>query len=136
MEKYFDYNTMQYEEGDPMTSMLVSACALSAMKHQLHEKAERSRKENAKKAEADKTRFYKISKFEFGKEVLYYVGHYIKDSYKKNETWFDRLQNYNDLLFDYLKRKSYCLKVWQKPENYTLTLKQYKEITKSILEER
>jgi hypothetical protein len=121
---------MKYVEGDPMTSMLVSACALSAMKHQLHKKAERRREENARKAEADKTRFYKISTIEINKETIYYVAHYIKDSYKKAETWFDRLQIYNEALVDYLRRKSYCLRIWEKPEYFTLNLNQYKEITK------
>lgn len=126
MEKYYDYAQEKYVEGDPMTALCGQILGLEMMKQQAHKHAEQRRRENERKAAEDKTKSYKIIKY----NEIQYIRKFIKDSLKKAETWNDRLRLYNELFVDYLERKSYELKMWHKPEHYTLSLKEYKEVVK------
>jgi hypothetical protein len=126
MDKYYDYAQEKYVEGDPMTALTAQILGLEMLKRKAHESAERRKRENAKRAAEDKTRSYKIIKY----KDIQYIRKFINDSLKKADTWMDRLRLYNELFVDYLNRKSYELKMWYKPEFYTLNLKEYKEIVK------
>ena len=128
MDKYYDYAQEKYVEGDRMTAIYGQILGLQMLKEKLHCQAKKHEEENARLAEEDKTPFYKIYEF----DGLQYVKKLLTDSFKKNDTWSDRLQNYNELLVDYLNRKRYCLKFYQKPEFYCLSLKQYKSIAKEL----
>ena len=128
MTKYYDYAQEKYVEGDPMTAIYGQILGLQMLKEKLYRQAKKREEEIARLAEEDKTPFYKIYEF----DGLQYVKKLLTDSFKKNSTWNDRLQNYNELLVDYLNRKRYCLKFYQKPEFYCLNLKQYKSIAKEL----
>ena len=126
MEKYYDYAQGKYVEGDPVAALYGQFLGLEMLKKKAHESAERRKRENAKRAAEDKTRSYKIIKY----NDIQYIRKFINDSLKKAETWNDRLRLYNELFIDYLERKSYELKMWYKPELYALSLKEYKEVVK------
>ena len=128
MDKYYDYAQEKYVEGDSMLALTTQLLGLQMFKEKLHRQAKKREEENARLAEEDKTPFYKIYEF----NGLQYVKKLLTDSFKKNSTWNDRLQNYNELLVDYLNRKRYCLKFYQRPEFYCLSLKQYKSIAKEL----
>ena len=128
MDKYYDYAQEKYVEGDPMTAIYGQILGIQMLKEKLHRQANKREEENARLAEEDKTPFYKI----YDLDGLQYVKKLFKDSFKNNSTWNDRLQNYNELLVDYLNRKRYCLKYYQKLEFYCLSLKQYKSIAKEL----
>ena len=118
MEKYYDYAQEKFVEGDPSVNLVTQMLGLQAMMSSLHRKAEKRKQQQAEKAKADKSPFYKM--YEFGE--LIYVKKFLRDSYKQYETWAERLRNYNETLVDYLTRKDYLLKAWQKPDYYTLNL--------------
>ncbi len=126
MEKYYDYAQEKYVEGDPVAALYGQFLGLEMLKKKVHENAERRKRENAKKAAEDKTKSYKIIEY----NSIQYIRKLLNDSLKKAETWADRLSLYNKLFVDYLNRKSYELEMWHKPEHYTLSLKEYKEIVK------
>lgn len=126
MEKYYDYGLEKYVEGDPMLNLYTQMMGFEMLKQRARRHAKKREEENARRAAEDKTRSYKIIKY----NGIQYIRKLLKDSLKKAETWADRLQLYNELFVDYLNRKSYELKMWYKPEFYTLNLKQYKEIVK------
>lgn len=129
MDKYYDYMQEKYVEGDPSVNLVTQMLGINMMMSNLHRMAEEGKRKRAEKAKADKSPFYKM--YEFGE--LIYVKKFLRDSYKQCETWAERLRNYNDTLVDYLTRKDYLLKAWQKPEYYTLNLKDYKSICKQVL---
>lgn len=134
MDKYYDYAQEKYVEGDPMIALYGQILGLEMMR-QAHKHAEQRRRENEKRAAEDKTRSYKIIKY----DGIQYIRKFINDSLKKEKTWNDRLRLYNELFVDYLKRKSYELKMWYKPEFYALSLKEYKKVVKyelSLKEEK
>lgn len=128
MDKYYDYAEEKYVEGDPSLALTAQMLGLQMLKKKLHDNAVKREQENARLAEEDKTPFHKIYEF----NGIQYVKKLLTDSFKKNSTWNDRLRNYNELLVDYLNRKRYCLKFYQKPEFYCLSLKQYKSIAKEL----
>ena len=135
MEKYYDYSQEKYVEGDPMLALTTQMLGLQMLKEKARRSAKKREEENAAKAAVDKTKSYKILSY----NGIQYIRKLLNDSLKKAETWNDRLQLYNELFVDYLKRKSYELKMWYKPEYYTLTLKEYKTIVKyelSLKEEK
>lgn len=113
---------MEYDSfTDATTALMASVLGL-------HRLAKKSEKKRAEKAKADKSRFYKIYTF----EDKQYVKKFLLDSYKQRDTWAERVQLYNELLVDYLNKKDYLLKAWQKPIYYTLSTKEYKRIYKNI----
>ena len=126
MEKYYDYLQEKYVEGDPALNLYAQLLGLEMLKQKAHRSAQRRKEENARRAAEDKTRSYKIISY----NGIQYIRKLLKDSLKKAETWADRLRLYNELFVDYLNRKSYELKMWYKPEFYTLNLNQYKEVVK------
>ena len=126
MEKYYDYAQEKYVEGDPMLNIYAQMLGLQMLKKKAHESAKRREEENARKAAEDKTKSYKIIKY----NGIQYIRKFIKDSLKKADTWNDRLMIYNELFVDYLKRKSYELKMWYKPEHYALGLSDFKKVVK------
>lgn len=126
MEKYYDYAKEKYVEGDPTLNLYAQIMGLEMLKQKASRSAQRRKEENARRAAEDKTKSYKIISY----NGIQYIRKLLKDSLKKAETWADRLRLYNELFVDYLNRKSYELKMWYKPEFYTLNLKQYKEIVK------
>ena len=126
MEKYYDYAQEKYVEGDPALALTAQMLNLQMLKKKAHESAKRCEEENARRATEDKTKSYKIIEY----NGIQYIKKLLNDSLKKAETWNDRLQLYNELFVNYLKRKSYELKMWYKPEHYALTLKEYKTIVK------
>jgi len=126
MDKYYDYAQEKYVEGDPMLGLYTQILGFEMLKKKASERAKRLKEENARKAAEDKTPSYKIRKY----EGIQYIKELIKQSFKQAETWMDRLMVYNELFVDYLRRKSYELKYWGRPEDYTLNLKQFKEICK------
>ena len=126
MEKYYDYSQEKYVEGDPMTALTAQILGLQMLKEKARRSAKKREEENARRAAEDKTRSYKIIKY----NGIQYIRKLLNDSLKKADTWNDRLQLYNELFIDYLNRKSYELKMWYKPEYYALSLKEYKEIVK------
>ena len=128
MDKYYDYAQEKYVEGDPMTAIYGQILGLQMFMKKAHDNAAKREQENARLAEEDKTPFYKIYEF----DGLQYVKKLLTDSFKNNSTWNDRLQTYNELLVEYLNRKRYCLKFYQRPEFYCLSLKQYKSIAKEL----
>lgn len=126
MEKYFDYSLGRFVEGDPTLNLYAQIMGFEMLKKRAHERAKRREEENARRAAEDHTKSYKIIEY----NGIQYIRKLLKDSLKKAETWADRLRLYNELFVDYLTRKSYELKMWYKPEYYTISLKQYKEIVK------
>ena len=126
MEKYYDYAQGKYVEGDSMLALTTQMLGLQMLKEKARRSAKKREEENARRAAEDKTRSYKIIKY----NGIQYIRKLLNDSLKKADTWNDRLQLYNELFIDYLNRKSYELKLWYKPEYYTLSLKEYKEIVK------
>lgn len=109
-------------------SYMGEAAALMASVMSLHRLAEKGKQERAEKARADKSRFYKIYTF----EDKQYVKKFLLDAYKQKDNWAERVQLYNELLVEYLTKKDYMLRAWQKPIYYTLSTKEYKRIYNSL----
>lgn len=122
MDKYYE----KYAEVDPIAGVTAQVLGFELLKQQAHKHAEQRRKENAKRAAADKTKSYKIIEH----NGIQYIRKLLNDSLKKADTWNERLRIYNELFVNYLERKSYEIKMWYEPSHYALSLKEYKEIVK------